>query len=65
MQRYSFFGNIRSFSDKSDWFLGKICLDYARNANKCFTLDRNEYLCKVKIRINIYKSYIRRMRYEL
>ena len=32
MQRYSIFGNKRSFSDKSVWFLGKICLNYARNA---------------------------------
>ena len=31
MQRYSIFGNKRSFSDKSVWFLGKICLNYARN----------------------------------
>ena len=33
MQIYSIFGNKHSFSDKSAWFLGKICLNYARNAD--------------------------------
>ena len=31
MQRYSFLGNKHSLSDKWAWFLGKICLNYARN----------------------------------
>ena len=33
MQRYSFFGNKHSLSDKWAWFLGKICLNYARNGD--------------------------------
>ena len=40
MQRYSIFGNKRSFSDKSVWFLDKICLNYARNDD--FTLPFRE-----------------------
>ncbi len=56
MQRYSIFGNKRSFSDESAWFLGKICLNYARNGG--FVLPFREKVVSLQTeRDNIMLQY--------
>jgi hypothetical protein len=42
MQRYSIFGNKRSFSDKSVGFLGKICLNYARKTRFSVVISKKK-----------------------